>query len=147
MRFRCPFCFYAINTDESARGYSMTCPSCAKTVMVPVGRFEDGCIIGDFLIKSKIGEGSIGAVYLATQLSLERQVALKILSPEYSTQKGINDFLNEARAAAKLSHINLVQSFAAGAGGGAAEACAGGGESGEYCLERFPVPVVCRAGV
>ena len=114
MRFRCPFCFYAINTDESARGYSMTCPSCAKTVMVPVGRFEDGCIIGDFLIKSKIGEGSIGAVYLATQLSLERQVALKILSPEYSTQKGINDFLNEARAAAKLSHINLVQSFAIG---------------------------------
>ena len=82
--------------------------------MVPVGRFEDGCIIGDFLIKSKIGEGSIGAVYLATQLSLERQVALKILSPEYSTQKGINDFLNEARAAAKLSHINLVQSFAIG---------------------------------
>ena len=54
----------------------MTCPSCAKTVKVPVGRFEDGCIIGDFLIKSKIGEGSIGAVYLATQLSLERQVAL-----------------------------------------------------------------------
>ena len=114
MRFRCPFCFYAINADESARGYSMTCPSCAKTVMVPVGRFEDGCIIGDFLIKSKIGEGSIGAVYLATQLSLERQVALKILSPEYSTHKGINDFLNEARAAAKLSHINLVQSFAIG---------------------------------
>ena len=114
MRFRCPFCFYAINADESARGYSMTCPSCAKTVKVPVGRFEDGCIIGDFLIKSKIGEGSIGAVYLATQLSLERQVALKILSPEYSTRKGINDFLNEARAAAKLSHINLVQSFAIG---------------------------------
>ena len=83
MRFRCPFCFYAINADESTRGYSMTCPSCAKTVKVPVGRFEDGCIIGDFLIKSKIGEGSIGAVYLATQLSLERQVALKILSPEY----------------------------------------------------------------
>ncbi len=114
MRFRCPFCFYAINADESTRGYSMTCPSCAKTVKVPVGRFEDGCIIGDFLIKSKIGEGSIGAVYLATQLSLERQVALKILSPEYSTRKGINDFLNEARAAAKLSHINLVQSFAIG---------------------------------
>ena len=42
---------------------------------------------------------------------------------------------------------NLVQSFAAGAGGGAAEACAGGGESGEYCLERFSVSVVCRAGV
>lgn len=44
MRFRCPFCFYAINADESARGYSMTCPSCAKTVMVPVGRFEDGAL-------------------------------------------------------------------------------------------------------
>lgn len=90
------------------------CPSCGKKVLVPAGRFDEGCIVGDFIIKGKIGEGSIGAVYRATQISLDRQVALKILSPEYTTAKGIIDFLKEARAAAKLTHTNLVQSFAVG---------------------------------
>ena len=41
-------------------------------------------------------------------------MALKILSPEYTTSKGIDDFLREARAAAKLSHTNLVQALAVG---------------------------------
>ncbi len=114
MRFRCPFCFYAVTVDDSARGYKTLCPSCSRELLVPVSRFQEGCIIGDFLIKSKIGEGAIGSVYLATQLSLERQVALKILSPEYTTTRGIKDFLKEARAAATLNHINLIQSYAIG---------------------------------
>ena len=70
MRFRCPFCFYAVTVDDSARGYKTLCPSCSRELLVPVSRFQEGCIIGDFLIKSKIGEGAIGSVYLATQLSL-----------------------------------------------------------------------------
>ena len=82
--------------------------------MIPPGRFDSGCIIGDFVILEKLGAGSIGSVYKATQLSLDRQVALKILSPEYTTSKGIDAFLREARAAAKLSHTNLVQSYAVG---------------------------------
>ncbi|MBO7147217.1 MAG: serine/threonine protein kinase [Lentisphaeria bacterium] len=114
MRFRCPFCYYAVTADDSFRGYKVSCPGCSREVVVPPSRFQEGCIIGDFLIKSKIGEGSIGAVYLATQLSLDRTVALKILSPEYTTECGIRNFLHEARAAASLSHINLIQSFAVG---------------------------------
>ncbi|OGV51383.1 MAG: hypothetical protein A2X49_10395 [Lentisphaerae bacterium GWF2_52_8] len=81
---------------------------------VPINQFEDGCVIGDFVIKARLGEGSIGAVYRATQISLDRTVALKILSPEYTNAKGVSDFLREARAAAKLSHVNLVQALAVG---------------------------------
>lgn len=114
MRYRCPFCYYTITVDEMSRGYPVICTGCGKEVMIPPGRFDPGCIIGDFVILEKLGAGSIGSVYKATQLSLDRQVALKILSPEYTTSKGIDDFLREARAAAKLSHTNLVQSYAVG---------------------------------
>ena len=114
MRYRCPFCYYTITVDEMSRGYPVICTGCGKEVMIPPGRFDSGCIIGDFVILEKLGAGSIGSVYKATQLSLDRQVALKILSPEYTTSKGIDAFLREARAAAKLSHTNLVQSYAVG---------------------------------
>lgn len=114
MRFRCPFCYYTITVDDMSRGYPVVCAGCNKEVMIPPGRFDPGCIIGDFVILEKLGAGSIGSVYKATQLSLDRQVALKILSPEYTTSKGIDDFLREARAAAKLTHTNLVQAYAVG---------------------------------
>lgn len=114
MRFRCPFCYVAVKADQDCCGYSIACPNCARTVTVPPGRFAPGSIVGDFLIKKKLGAGNSGSVYLATQLSLERQVALKILSPEYTARHGIESFLREARSAAKLNHINLVRSFAVG---------------------------------
>ncbi len=114
MRFRCPFCYYTISVDDMSRGYPVVCAGCGKEVLIPPGRFDAGCIVGDFVILEKLGAGSIGTVYRATQLSLDRQVALKILSPEYTTSKGIDDFLREARAAAKLSHTNLVQAYAVG---------------------------------
>ena len=114
MKFRCPFCYYTVTAEESLRGYPLNCPACSRSLTVPQSRFQEGCILGDFLIKSKLGEGSIGMVFLATQLSLERQVALKILFAEYTTKEGISHFLKEARATATLNHINLVQSFAVG---------------------------------
>ena len=114
MRFRCPFGFYTVAADDSLRGYPIQCPGCFRELTVPPSRFQDGCVIGDFLIRSKIGTGAVGTVYLAIQLSLDRQVALKVLLPEYSTRKGIRDFLREARAAAALSHVNLIQSVAIG---------------------------------
>lgn len=114
MRYRCSFCYYAITVDDRSRGYPVKCAGCGKTVQIPPGKFDPGCIIGDFVIIEKLGAGSIGSVYKATQLSLDRQVALKILSPEYSSGHGIKDFLREARSAAKLSHANLVQSLAVG---------------------------------
>jgi len=114
LRFACPFCHFQISVDESDAGGRIVCPACGKTVAIPATRFDNGCIIGDFIIQSRIGAGSAGTVYLAQQISLEREVALKVLSHKNMTEKGVTTFLNEARAAAKLSHVNLVQSYAVG---------------------------------
>jgi serine/threonine protein kinase len=62
-----------------------------------------------YRIEKTIGKGGMGTVYLATQLSLNRPVALKVLHP--SRVKNTADaeaFFQEAAAAARLSHPNLV---------------------------------------
>jgi formylglycine-generating enzyme required for sulfatase activity/serine/threonine protein kinase len=72
-------------------------------------------VIGDFEIIAKLGQGGMGTVYRALQVSLNRQVALKILpsyfeaDPDYVTR-----FQREARVAASLRHANLVQVYSSG---------------------------------
>jgi len=60
----------------------------------------------------KLGQGAMGAVYLATQLSLRRTVAFKVLDPKFSRDLTyIERFEREAQAAARLTHFNIVQVY------------------------------------
>ena len=71
--------------------------------------------IGDFKIVREIGRGGMGIVYEAHQISLNRQVALKILPfAAVLDQRQIARFRNEAQAAAQLHHPNIVPVFAVG---------------------------------
>jgi len=55
------------------------------------------------------GEGSMGTVYRAHQLSMDRTVALKVLPPEKTRdQRFVEEFLSEARNAGRLNHPNLI---------------------------------------
>ncbi|MHC4778670.1 MAG: protein kinase domain-containing protein, partial [Planctomycetota bacterium] len=75
-----------------------------------------GKTLGDFRIEAKLGEGAMGAVYRATQLSLERDIALKIL-PALLVKKHpefVKRFVREAKVAAQISHPNIVQVHAVG---------------------------------
>jgi len=57
----------------------------------------------------KIGQGGMGVVFKARQISLDRIVALKILSPKLAADASFAErFTKEARAVAKLSHPNIV---------------------------------------
>lgn len=66
--------------------------------------------LGGYEIRHKLGHGGMGAVYLARQLSLDRNVALKVLLPQWSTDpQFVARFTREAFAAAQLTHHNVVQ--------------------------------------
>ena len=68
--------------------------------------------MGGYLVEGLIGKGGMGTVYKARQLSLDRPVALKILGASMTKdRKFVESFLNEARAAAKLNHPNVVQIY------------------------------------
>jgi serine/threonine protein kinase len=71
--------------------------------------------LGGFEILEKIGEGGMGAVYRAKQISLQRIVALKVLPPRLASDAAyIESFRREARAAARLFHPNIIPVFDAG---------------------------------
>jgi predicted ATPase len=74
-----------------------------------------GSNLAGFRIDSQIGRGGMGVVYKATQLSLERQVALKLISPELASEERFRErFLREARLAASIDHPHLLPVYEAG---------------------------------
>jgi eukaryotic-like serine/threonine-protein kinase len=64
---------------------------------------------GKYEIKHLLGKGGMGAVFLAHDLTLEREVAIKVLPPDFSTDpQVIKRFQQEAKTAAKLDHPNII---------------------------------------
>lgn len=71
--------------------------------------------LGNYKIVNKLGHGGMATVYKAHELSLNRMVALKVLSSQLSEDKAyIKRFQREAQAAAQLNHPNIVQIYAIG---------------------------------
>lgn len=72
-------------------------------------------VLGDFVIHAELGRGGMGIVYEAEQLSLKRRVALKIFpSAAILAPKQLQRFQQEASAAARLEHPNIVRVYAVG---------------------------------
>ena len=74
-----------------------------------------GRTLGDFQLLRRLGVGGMGQVYLARQLSLKRQVAIKLLRHDLAANAtALKRFEAEAHAVAKLNHPNIVQVYALG---------------------------------
>jgi serine/threonine protein kinase len=88
----------------------------AKMLLVGKSR---GFLVGPYVILSPIGQGGMGIVYLARHASLDRRVALKVLSTDRAKEPlSLDRFLREARAAAALDHPNIVRLYDIGQGAG-----------------------------
>ncbi len=68
-----------------------------------------GTDLGNYRIEERIGKGGMGAVYRATQLSMDRDVALKVMRRDFAKNPDfIKDFMREARLAGRLQHLNMI---------------------------------------
>jgi serine/threonine-protein kinase len=92
--------------------------SAVKTAMARLQRDEERgepVQIGGYEIVGKIGGGGLGTVYKARQVSMSRDVALKVLHRKWLTDEEFKKrFLLEARLAGRLSHQNLIQVYDVG---------------------------------
>jgi serine/threonine-protein kinase len=62
-----------------------------------------------YAIVKKLGEGGMGAVYLATHTLLDKQIALKVLHGEFARKPDLVErFMQEAKAASKIRHENVI---------------------------------------
>lgn len=76
------------------------------------GRDLSGTSFGVYRLDRKIAEGGMGEVYEATQLNLDRKVAIKLLNDRLSTRpEFLRRFEREAKSAAALNHPNVVQVY------------------------------------
>src|SRR3954452_5718573 len=76
---------------------------------------ESGAELAGYRIKSMIGRGGMGVVYLATQPHLDRMVALKVLSLDLAEDEEFRArFIRESRPAASLEHPNVLPVYDAG---------------------------------
>jgi hypothetical protein len=114
---QCSKCYTPLPTD------GRFCPNCGT----PSGEFSHVCppeptnelreklarvLAGRYEITKLLGRGGMAVVFLAQDLTLERQVAIKVLPPEMAhDQKLIARFQQEAKTAAKLDHPNIIPIF------------------------------------
>lgn len=74
-----------------------------------------GTEVAGYEIQGELGRGSMAVVYRAIQKNLDRPVAFKVLTRKLaSNEEFVGRFFNEARAAASLTHPNIVQAYDAG---------------------------------
>jgi len=91
-----------------------------------------GQSIGNYIVKAKLGEGGMGAVYMAEHPLIGKRVALKVLHPELSSKGEVVDrFFNEAKAVNDIQHPNIVDIIDYGVVQG------GRGESMVYFIMEF----------
>ncbi|MBI4617366.1 MAG: protein kinase [Planctomycetes bacterium] len=135
MRIHCPQCQAGFEREILRGDESIECPHCRQSFLVntketvlyfqtppPSGdggpaRLDrrgaqllgPGDRLGGFVVEKILGEGGMGVVYLANQLSLGKKVAVKVLPPDLGKNpEFISRFNREARALAALNHPNIV---------------------------------------
>ena len=86
-----------------------------KRAPVEQQRLKSGAKLGPYQIIKPIGSGGMGDVYLASDTRLDRQVAIKVLPPEFSEDAGRKErFKREAKTISQLAHPNICTLFDVG---------------------------------
>src|SRR5438046_118188 len=78
-------------------------------MMTPLELYVGQTLDEKYRLERLLGQGGMGAVYLATHLGTERYVALKLIAPQFMrNEEFVERFKREARAAGRLRHPNVV---------------------------------------
>ena len=110
---RCPACGKPVSAAPRKEGSSTVRRSTNAAQELPPNS------IPGYVFQKRIGQGGMGEVFLAKQVSLDRLVAVKLLPPELAQDRAyVENFVKEARSAGKLNHENITGAVDVGEAGG-----------------------------
>ena len=120
----CPVCSTDFDAPQGLQ--EATCPRCDSVVDISTTRMHRrdpgsgrrsndpliNATVSGYHIDRKIGEGGMGSVYHARQLSLDRSVAIKVLPPDLKhDKKFLMRFEQEAKSLARINHPNILHIY------------------------------------
>ena len=110
------------NPDSSDAGEGSSSDTAFGELLAQVAKgpqatlLPEGSLVGEYRIVKLLGRGAFGAVYHATHVVIGKQVALKLLSAQFSEDAAMAArFVDEARAVNRIAHPNIVDIFGFGA--------------------------------
>lgn len=100
----CPHCGRCYDDTER------TCAVDQKKLVA--SRASDRLIAGKYRLDRRLGRGGMGEVYAGTHIELDRPAAIKLLLPEFTADaQALERFRREARAAARLNHTHVADTY------------------------------------
>ncbi len=112
LKLTCKSCRRNIEIEGDTIPLRMDCPNCSAKLEIPRNILSVDQMIAGFRIVKHLGSGSMGCVYEALQVSMNRPIALKVLHPELTRdEKEVSDFFHEIRTLGRLDHPNIVTAF------------------------------------
>jgi serine/threonine-protein kinase len=100
---------------ELAPGRAPVPANGARAKPAPAPPLQLSQVLGSYRLTKKLGQGRLGPVYVAHQASRQREVALKVLSPELAGDPDLVErFVQDAQRLARLRHPNLLECFEVG---------------------------------
>jgi WD40 repeat protein len=116
-----------------------------------LGDLAPGARIAGYQLAEQIGRGGMAVVFRATDLRLDRQVALKLLAPEFAADEAFRArFMRESRAAAAVDDPHIIPVFEAGTADGVlfiAMRLVKGGDVGTLVRQQGPLPPARTAAI
>ena len=105
----CPARLFRIRGLRSSFSSLLASPLSHLQLSDPLRASLDSAVAGRYTILRELGRGGMGTVYLATDHTLDRDVAIKVLPPEFAVQPTLRErFVREAKLAGSLSHPNII---------------------------------------
>ncbi len=102
----CHNCTQKLDVSSLSPFEHIHCPRCDEEIIVPIW-FEH------YLFEEHVGDAKFANTYRALDLTLDREVAVKVLKPEYRKQYS-GKFLEAARKAARLNHFSITPIYSCG---------------------------------
>jgi serine/threonine protein kinase/Tol biopolymer transport system component len=116
-----------------------------ETITIAPGALAAGALMAEYRIVGKLGSGGMGEVYRATDTRLQREVALKVLTPAFAhDSEWLSRFQREARVLASLNHPHIAAVYGLEESGGvraiAMELVEGPTLADRLAKGRIPIP-------